>query len=557
VLDLLIRDARIRTVDPARPTATAVGIWNGAIVGLDDEVLGLPARSTVAAEGAVIVPGFHDAHCHTTSYGLGLVLLDLTDVQGPAATLEAVADYAAGLGEKDWVIGTGYGAGLPLGEHLTRDELDQAAGGRPVWLTHFTGHQCVVSSAVLSAVGIGTGTTAERGRIGTDAAGRPNGLLEEAVMDLVKDYVGPSSATQLARAIDQATRQYAAEGITSFTDAGIGCPGLDHSPVEIAAYQLARRSGWLRARAQLMVHNEMMHDLSAHRDDAIERGLDFGLHTGFGDDWLGLGAMKIWVDGLGVQGADGNPDFDNDPELLRRDIIAAHRAGWQVAAHAMGDRAIDLVLDALAEATAGASAPTPVQVRQPRHRIEHGGLIRPDQLARLADADMTVVTQPILVSEFGDLFAEVVAAERLTEVVRVRSLLEAGIAVAGSSDRPVAPGSPLRGMQAMVQRQSASGVVHGPQERVSPAQALAAYTVGAARAARAERHRGCIARYQAADLVLLGDDPLAAHDDKIGAIDVLATIVGGAVSHDQAGLLTEIPTHGDVLSLAAAGHGEP
>ena len=485
------------------------------------------------------MPGFHDAHCHTTSFGLGLVLLDLTDVHGPAATLDAVTAYAAALGETDWVIGTGYGAGMPLGEHLTRDELDQAAGGRPVWLTHFSGHQCVVSSAVLAAVGIGAGRTTDRGRIGTDAAGRPTGLLEEAAMDLVKDHVGPSSAERLARAIDKATSQYAAEGITSFTDAGIGCPGLDHSPVEVAAYQLARRSGWLRARAQLMVHNEMMHELAAHRDDAIERGLDFGIHTGFGDDWLSLGAMKIWVDGLGVEGADGSPDFDNDPDLLRRDIIAAHRAGWQVAAHAMGDHAVDLVLDALAEARAGSAAP--IQVMHPRHRIEHGGLIRPDQLSRLADAAMTVVTQPILVSAFGDLFAEVVAADRLAEVFRVRSLLEAGVAVAGSSDRPVAPGSPLRGMQAMVQRQSAAGVVHGPQERVAPAQALAAYTAGAARAARAEHHRGRIARYQAADLVLLGDDPLAVPEEKIGAIDVLGTIVGGTASYDQAGLLTEVP----------------
>lgn len=540
MLDLLIRDARIRTVDPARPTAAAIGIWNGTIVGLDSEVLGLPARSTVTAAGAVIVPGFHDAHCHTTSYGLGLVLLDLTGTSGAAAILEAVADYAADLAEKDWVIGTGYGAGMPLGEQLTRDDLDRAAGGRPVWLTHFSGHQCVVSSAVLSAVGITAGTAPDRGRIGTDASGRPNGLLEEAAMDLVKDHVGPSSARRLARAIDQATSQYAAEGITSFTDAGIGCPGLDHSPVEVAAYQLASRSGWLRARAQLMVHNEMMHELTAHHDDAIERGLDFGMHTGFGDDRLGLGAMKIWIDGLGVEGAEGKPDFDNDPELLRRDIIAAHRAGWQIAAHAMGDQAIDLVLGALDEARA--DGPYPAQVDRPRHRIEHGALIRPDQLPRLADADMTVVTQPILVTEFGDMFGEVVPADRLNQVFRVRSLLDAGIAVAGSSDRPVAPGSPLRGMQSMVQRLSASGTVHGPDERVSPAEALAAYTVGAARAARAEEHRGVLTARQAADLVLLGDDPVTVPEEKIGSIEVLGTIVGGHASYDATGLLASAGT---------------
>ncbi len=542
MLDLLIRNARIRTADPARPAAAAIGIWAGKIVGLDEEVLGLPARQVVSADGAVVVPGFHDAHCHTTSYGLGLVYLDLTDVRGAAAILDAVAAYAGGLADDDWVIGTGYGASLPLGEHLTRDELDRAAGGRAVWLTHFSGHQCVVSSAVLSAVGITAASIPDRGRIGTDASGRPDGLLEEAAMDLVKNHVGPSSVQQLARAIDAATRQYASEGITSFTDAGIGCPGLDHSPVEVAAYQLARRSGGLRARAQLMVHNEIMHELSAHPEDAIERGLDLGTHTGFGDGWLRLGAMKIWVDGLGVEGADGTPDFDNDPGLLRRDIIAAHRAGWQVAAHAMGDHAIDLVLDALAEARA--SDPSPAQASEPRHRIEHGALIRPDQLARLAAARITVVTQPIVVTEFGDVIREVVAADRLTEVFRVRSLLAAGIAVAGSSDRPVAPGSPLRGIQSMVQRRSATGMVHGPQEVVSPADALVAYTSAAARAAQAENYLGALVPRYAADLALLADDPVTAPDDQIGSIEVLGTVTGGQASFDRTGLLAGLPLAG-------------
>jgi predicted amidohydrolase YtcJ len=555
VLDLLIRGARIRTVDPRRPAAAAIGIWNGLIVGLDEDVRDLPAAATLDADGAVIVPGFHDAHCHTTSYGLGLILLDLTDIHGASAILEAVAEYAARLDPQDWVIGTGYGAGMPLEEHLTRDELDRAGGGRAVWLTHFAGHSCVVSSAVLTAVGITSDTSPERGRIGVDAVGRPTGLLEEAAMDVVKDHVGPSSVEQLARAIDVATAQYAAEGITSFTDAGIGCPGLDHSPVELAAYQRARATGRLRARAQLMVHNEKMHELASHADDAIERGLDLGLHTGLGDDWLSLGAMKVWVDGLGVEGADGSPDWDNDPELLRRDIIAAHRAGWQVAAHAMGDRAVDLVLEALE--TAGEAGPYPAQVTHPRHRIEHGGLIRPDQLPRLRQADMTVVTQPILVAEYGDLFAEVVAAERLAEVFRVQSLLDAGIPVAGSSDRPVAPGSPLRGIQAMVQRLSASGSVHAPAERSSAADALAAYTVGAARAARAELHRGTLAPRMAADLVLLADDPVTVPAERITGIEVLATIAGGRISHDKAGLLTNsglptLPTLPTLATLAMA-----
>jgi predicted amidohydrolase YtcJ len=181
-----------------------------------------------------------------------------------------------------------------------------------------------------------------------------------------------------------------------------------------------------------------------------------------------------------------------------------------------------------------------VQAASPRHRIEHGALIRPDQLARLSSMDMTVVTQPVLVREFGDFFSEVVPPGRLGEVFRARSLIEAGVAVAGSSDRPVAPGSPLLGIQSMVQRQAPSGTVHGPQERVSPAEALAAFTVAAARAGRAEQHRGTLVPQKAADLVLLADDPVTAPDEKIGSIEVLGTIAAGRASYDPAGLLSDL-----------------
>jgi predicted amidohydrolase YtcJ len=135
----------------------------------------------------------------------------------------------------------------------------------------------------------------------------------------------------------------------------------------------------------------------------------------------------------------------------------------------------------------------------------------------------------------------VVPPQRLAEVFRIRSLQAAGIAVAGSSDRPVAPGSPLRGMQAMVQRRSGSGTVYGPDERVTPAEALAAYTIAAARAARTERERGLLAPRYAADLVLLADDPLTVDPDALGSIEVIGTVVAGRASYDGGGLLASLP----------------
>ncbi len=538
-LDLVVRNARILTVDPSRPRASTLGIWDGRIVGLDEELDGLGARAEVDLGGAVVVPGFHDAHCHTTSFGLGLDSLALQDCLHPDAVLDAVAAYAATLGPNDWVIGFGLGTGP--GELPHRDELDRAGGGRPVWLTHRSGHSCVVSSAVLQAVGIGGASAAgSRGRVAVDDAGRPTGLIEEAAMDLVKDHVGPSSIERLARAIDRASAHYLTEGITGFTDAGIGCPGIDHSPVELAAYLLARDTGRLRTRAQLMVHDERFHPLAAHGEDGIATGLDLGIHTGLGDEWLSLGAMKVWVDGSGLghtaatTGRDGTVRgaFDNDPAVLRQSIIDGHRGGWQVAAHAIGDAAVDLVLDALDEAERG--GPSPARAGAvPRHRIEHGVRIRDDQVGRLARSGMTVVTQPCFIDDFGDpLLERYEGGPETGDYFRMRSLMNGGVSVAGSSDRPVVDGSPLRAMQQMVERTTADGAVFGADERLTPAEALASYTVAGARAAHAEDRWGSLAPRLMADLVVLDDDPTTIGVDRIGAIGVMATVVGGRAAYD-------------------------
>ncbi len=547
MLDLLIRNARILTVDPGRPRASSLGIWNGRIVGLDEELDGTGARIEVDLHGAVVAPGFHDAHCHTSSFGLERVSLALQDCSGAAATLAAVAAHAEGLGPDEWVIGFGYGNGMGADEAPRRQDLDGAGGGRPVWLTHRSGHSCVVSTSVLEAVGItGAVPPGGRGRVEVDDTGRPTGLIEETAMDLVKDHVGPSSIQRMAEAIDRATAHYLTEGITGFTDAGIGSPGIDHTPVELAAYQLARRTGRLHTRAQVMVFNELFHPLASHPDDRMDTGLDLGSHTGFGDDWLSLGAMKIWIDGsgLGHTAATTGPDgklrgaFDNDPEILTRSIVDAHRAGWQVAAHAIGDAAVDLVLDALEAAEDGG----PSVARggaSPRHRLEHGVAFRPDQVARLARMGMTVVTQPLFIDDFGDPLLQGLAAGEVGDYFRMRSLLVAGVPVVGSSDRPVAAGSPLRGIQEMVERTTADGAVFGADERLTPVEALRSYTVGGARAAHCEQQWGTLTPRLLADLVVLGDDPTDVAVERIGSIGVLATVVGGRAAHDPEHLFAE------------------
>lgn len=547
-LDTTIINARIRTGDPRRPHASAIGIWNGSICALDEEAAEFSTARVVDAAGTVVVPGFHDAHCHTTSFGLSMSLLDLSDVGGMNAILAAVRREAQQRPDRDWLIGTGYGRGLAPGEHPTAQDLEDASEGRPVWLTHTSGHMCVVSTSALDLLRSSQVQHAAFHSMGHDDGGRPDGLLEELDMDIVKNFHGPSSLSRLSDAIDRATRRYIAEGITSFTDAGVGGPGIEHGPLEIAAYQLAHRNHLLHSRGQLMVYSEVLHELSGNEDDLVRGGLDLGIHTGFGDEWLSIGPVKFWVDGSGLantaatQDHHGEPvgQFTDDPDALRQAITTAANAGWRVAAHAMGDAAVDLVLDALETCERTRSVLTSPPTRA-RHRIEHGGLIRNDQISRLARLGIVVVVQPAFIAEFGDQLTQTLAQSgtRLPDALRTKSLLDAGIRVAGSSDRPVTRSSPLQGIQAMVQRLTESGSPFTLSERVPAEVALGAFTQGAAYAAGAETFRGTLAPRFDADLVFLDDDPVQVDASKIGHINVLATMVGGHVVHDPAGLFDQ------------------
>jgi len=530
-------DANIRTMDQERPRAATVGVWQGRVVGVDDEIAGLAARRTVSLSGATVLPGFHDAHCHTTSVGVEAGNLALDGAVSCAAALDRIAEYARGLGSQDWVIATGYLDRTEPDRYPTRFELDAAAGGRPVWVTHRSGHSCAVSSAVLSQ--LPSPIPAELVPfVFLDERGVPTGRLDENAMDLVKNLIGPGSVQQLAEALRIATGTYVTEGITAYTEAGIGCPGIDHSPIEVAAYQLARDNGWLQTRAQLMVYSEMLHELAGHRDDRVDFGLDLGARTGLGDRRLSLGAMKIWVDGSGTAGTAAISGTDHeatglvdDPARMTEKIRRAHRSGWQIAAHAMGDVAIDLVLDALE----GAGPRDEIAGR--RHRIEHGGLIRNDQLGRIQRLGLCVVVQPEFISSFGDLLLAGFGSDRIGDGLRAGSLLDRGITVAASSDRPVVPGSPLRGIADMIGRLTESGAPFGPDERVSAEAAIAAYTTGAAWAAHWDEDLGRIRPGMLCDLVVLADDPVTVGTDRIADISVLATLLDGEIAYDT-GLFT-------------------
>jgi predicted amidohydrolase YtcJ len=547
-VDLLIRDANILTVDEERPRARTLAVHHGRVLALDEP--DVRADTEVDAQCATLVPGFGDAHNHMAWFGQSLDEIDLTGLTTLDQLYQRVADRAATLPAGTYVTGAGYDD-TAIGGHPHRAALDTAAGGRPVVLRHRSGHVTTVNSPVLDRIGVldRTAQVPDGGVVVRDEYGEPTGTLEEQAQHLVNELLVPYSMADLARAVGQASAVYAAEGLTHVTECGIGAGWVGRSPLELAAYQQARESGALRVRVALMPTTDALHPLAGHVEDVMRLGLDLGMRTGFGDEWLRLGPVKIFLDGSLVARTaamlepfsdrlPGSPGGDrhshgylqDDPELMRARMLAAHAGGWRIAAHAIGDRAIDLALEVFAEAQRRHPRP------DPRHRIEHAAVTSVQQVARMAELGVTPVPQPRFLFEIGDTMADAVGPDRADRLYRHATFLRAGLRVPGSSDRPVAAGAPLLGMQSMVQRLTSAGTVLGPDERVDAHTALRAYTRDAAWIAGEEHLRGSLRPGKQADFVLLGDDPTAVPADRIGAIAVLGTVVAGQCTHGDPSL---------------------
>jgi predicted amidohydrolase YtcJ len=538
---LLLVNANVLTMDAARPRAAAVSVTGGRVTGVHADAAGLAARTVLDLRGAALLPGFHDAHNHMIGFGLALTEVDLR-VTSLDELYRRVAERAAATAEGGWVIGSGYDQNK-TGGHPERDVLDRIAPGRRVWLHHASRHMCVVSSPVLADLGIdATAPRVPGGRVAAGASGRPNGLMEERAQEMVDSLARPFPLEALAQAIGRAGARYLAEGITSCTEAGIGGGWIGHSPIELAAYQLARDTGRLHVRTELMIASDVLRPVTAHPDDGVELGIDLGIRTGFGDDWLRVGAVKVFTDGSLVgrtaamtedyAGQPGNHGYLQEPAAdLERVIVAAHRAGWQVAAHAIGDAAIDVALDAFARAASQYPRPGGT-----RHRIEHFAAARPDQVARAASLGVIAVPQGRFATELGDGMTAAVGPGRAPWLYRQRSLLDAGMVLPGSSDRPVAEGAPLLGIHDMVNRRASSGAPFNEAEAVTAHEALRAYTWGSAYASRAEASKGSIEAGKLADFAVLSEDPTRVSPGRIAGLEVLATIIGGEVRYDAAGL---------------------
>ncbi|GAA2246363.1 amidohydrolase [Herbiconiux moechotypicola] len=542
-LDTLIENGRIWTGDARRPWATRIGVFAGRVIGVDDELDGTDAETRLDLGGAPAVPGFHDAHLHFSLYGHRLLQVDLSITACPDldSLYRAVQTAAEAAEPGEWVLGTGYDQNK-LGAHPLLSVLDRVAPENPVFLEHTSGHMGVANSAAFRAGGHGDLRLLPRidgGLVETDAEGLPTGLLQERAQELVNELFLPVTLATHRRGSRLASAELLSLGITSITEPGVGVPGqIGRTPIEIRAYQDGIDAGEINLRLNVMPYIRAFHELGEIGGGEEGWGLDLGIRSGLGDDRLRLTGVKVLTDGSLIgrtaavccefHDAPGNTGLlIQDESELKRMVVGAHRNGWQVAMHAIGDHALDLVMDAVDEAQR-------LHPRaDPRHRIEHCGISRPDQLDRVAALGLIPDPQGTFLLETGDGLLAAVGPDRMEMLYRMASWLERDIVLPGSTDAPIVAADPIRSIHAMVNRRTEQGQLIAPEEGITPAQALRAYTYGSAYAAHEEHRKGTLSRGMLADLAVLSDDLLAVAPDRLDGVSVGATIVGGELVHDS------------------------
>lgn len=511
---------KVRTMDPRLPEATWFVIQDDRIVSVGQ---GAPPISGFEAiynfSGYAIYPGFNDAHSHLMAYGFKLGEIDLKGT----GSIPEIADRIAGASLKTPIVrAQGYNQVLLReGRHPTRAELDRMVPDRPLILAHASGHMVVANSRALALAGIDRHTdNPPGGHIERDEHGEPTGLLQENAQNLMVAALPQPTTEEMVKAITRASGVYASWGLTTTQEAGVGW----HGPNELAAWQLAREEGKLFTRAVLMPDARTLNWTSQ------APFLYQGLRTGFGDVVLRLGPVKIFADGsmIGRTAAMNEPYEGSaergmliwEDEKLRAMIQRLHTERWQIAVHAIGDRAVDQVLDAYEFASQGKT------LLGSRHRIEHAGVLTDHALDRCRRLGVLPVPQQHFVGELGETFRAAIG-DRVQISYRQKSILRAGLVLAGSSDCFVVDGRPLLGIHDAVNQLTAKNRPYAPGEALTPQEALEAYTYGSAYAAKEEKIKGRLQSGMLADFVVLDGDPVDIDQDKIRDIRVVATYMGG------------------------------
>ncbi|HEV2124782.1 MAG TPA: amidohydrolase [Chloroflexota bacterium] len=528
VADVILRGGRVHTVDAKDRVVEAVAVAGDRIlaVGSDTEVevVAGPETRVVDLAGRTVLPGFVEAHNHMTGFGAGRVAIDCKapGIDSIAALKREIAERAHQAPPGEWIRARGYNqTRLAEGRHPNRFDLDEAAPDHPVIVTRTCGHIAAVNSRALVLAGIDDTTPDPPGGRFDRVDGRNAGVAYEAALGPLNRAAAPSRE-EVKEALARTNQEWLRAGITSSHDAGMGRE-------QIAALLECIDEGTVQVRVYFTVR------LALGADDGFTY-LETGLRTGFGNARAKLGPFKLMVDGSssGPTAATRAPYTSNpqDSGMLyytQEEVDAiveqAHRAGFQVTAHAVGDRAIEMMIAAYERVL------EKYPRKDHRHRIEHCAMCPPDLVARIARLGVVPVIQPAFFWEFGDGYLANYGVERTGHMFPARSFIDAGVIAAGSSDAPVTDVRPLFGIQQALTRTTMAGKSVGESETITLTEAIRLFTYNGAYAAFEEREKGSLEPGKLADLTVLNGTIDQVPPEEIGSLTVAATLIGGEVVH--------------------------
>jgi predicted amidohydrolase YtcJ len=526
--DLIITNAKVWTVDKAHPTARAVAVLGDRIVAVgsnaDVNVWRGHDTKVIDAGGKLVLPGFNDAHVHFVSGGLQLESAQLNDATSKQEFVRRIAAQAKKTPKGEWIQGGDWDEtkwsplSLP-----TKELIDPVTPDNPVFVSRYDGHSALANSAALRLAGIKPQTPDPPGGvIVRDAQGNPTGDLKDAATDIVFKVIPPISHEQRLRAVRGALEYAASLGVTSVQN-------MDPDYADIAAYAELLQNGELTTRIY-----------AAPLIDQVDDQVKIGIRHAFGGSFLRIGAVKAFADGsLGSRTAYFFEPFSDEPgnhgllgeemqplSLMRDHMMKADATGLQICTHAIGDRAISMVLDLYADVVKAHGQ------MDRRLRIEHAQHMAAKDFDRFAQLNVIASVQPYHAIDDGRWAEGYIGRDRASRTYAFRTFLNHGVHLAFGTDWDVAPLNPLSTIYAAVTRATLDGKNPNgwfPEQKLTVAEAVEAYTMGSAYAEFQENVKGSITPGKLADMVVLSEDIFSIDPAKIRDVKVLKTVVGGKI----------------------------
>lgn len=525
--DLIIQNANVITMDPERPKASAMAVAGDRILGVgeaaDLEMLLGPSTKVWDLEGKFVIPGFNDNHSHPMHFSASLAKADCSGVRSLEELFRRLKEKILVTPEGNWVEGWGYDETLfQEGREPTLEEMDRLAPSHPLYIGRTCAHVGLVNSRAMELAGYGKDRPdPPGGQVIRDGQGHPTGRVVEAAAAKVRDMIPELSADDLSDYIAKMCRIYNSYGITSGTDMGM----VGALPYELSVWGLAMEKGNLTVRiaAYLM-------------DNGYNRLKESGIRLPLGNDLFRFAGRKLLLDGSGGGGTaamrepnthDGRMGvLLHTQEELDALVLQAHQDGEQISTHAIGDRAIEMILDAYQKAQ------EKLPRKDARHRIEHCSFCFPDLIRRVARQGVYPLLNPGFLWSFGEAHLRNYGPERLAGEFPFRSLLDQGVMAAIGSDCPVTSPDPRKILYAAITRKSAKGLFCGERERVTAEEALRAYTASGAYFTFDENKKGRLKAGLLADFVVLDQDPCREEPEALLEMKVERTVLGGRTVYE-------------------------